>query len=280
MSKSIKNEFPIGVSLDPNRTFMMFVNTIDSLADITEASPEAIKKISEVDENSKTTTIWGCGLPLPNTMIDAQSHSWEQSDSAVSGIVSKGVDILDNAISTSFDVGKVVKELAYRAGMRQPTINPLYWQNYTGSEPRTFSFAWDLVPRSKEEGDQMVEILRKLKQYSSPKLAVGGLSLLSPYTFDVSISNGKIDSVLKLKNMAIKTLDINYMADGGAQFHYDGTPKHVTLTMQLVELRTIVADDYDGTGVGGLHESHGSLSGVTKSAYGMVSGFFQRGSEE
>lgn len=292
MSNKIKNEFPIGISNDENRTFMLFVNEINFLEEITEATPQAIKKMLDMSEASDTTTtLWGCALPLPNTMSDAQSHNWSSETSGLHTLAQSGITaasgsrmgkitgkdgkqrtgIVDS--KKTFDIGKVVREVAYRVGTRQPTVNPLYWQNYSGSEPRQFNFAWDLIPRSEDEGYEMIEILRKLKQYSSPKLALGGTTLLSPYTFDMEISNGPINAVMKLSNMVVKSLDINYVADGGTQFHINGVPKHVTVTLSFAELRTIVADDYDGTGVGWLHRGRGTaIEGVGTMASAAGSG--------
>lgn len=292
MSNKIKNEFPIGISNDENRTFMLFVNKINFLEEITEATPQAIKKMLDISEASATTTtLWGCALPLPNTMNDTQTHNWSSETSGLHTLAQSGITaasgsrigkitegkgdnvktrtgIIDS--KKTFDIGKVVREVAYRVGTRQPTVNPLYWQSYEGSAPREFNFAWDLIPRSEEEGYEMIEILRKLKQYSSPKLALGGTTLLSPYTFDMEISNGPINAVMKLSNMVIKSMDINYVADGGTQFHHNGVPKHITITMSVAELRTVVADDYDGTGVGWLHSGKGSasLAGGVVSAVG------------
>lgn len=267
----MKNEYPIGISQNPQRSFKIFVNEIDIVEHIQTASPSAAESISKMDEEAKEVTVWACTLPLPNSMRDAQSHNWGQE----TGVVSKGVSaFLDGAsqamiggiagkmagssnklissagrsTNKNFNVAGLVKEVSHRMGNRQPTVNPMYWQEYKGTDPRTFNFLWDFMPNSKEESDQILTILRKFKQYTSPKLTVSGLGLLSPYTFDITIANGHIDQILRLKSVAVRSIDIDYAVDGAVQFHYDGTPKHMTLALSLVELRTATADDFDGSG--------------------------------
>ena len=264
----MKNEYPIGISQNPQRAFKIFVNKIDIVEYIQTASPNAAESISKMDEAAKEVTVWSCTLPLPNSMRDSQSHNWNQD----TGIISKGVSAFLDGASTAaiggvagkmtgssnkllssagrgtnknFNVAGLVKEVSHRMGNRQPTVNPMYWQEYKGTEPRTFNFLWDLIPNSKEESDQILTIVRKIKQYTSPKLTVSGLGLLSPYTFDITIANGHIDQILRLKSVAVRSIDIDYAVDGAVQFHYDGTPKHMTLALSLVELRTATADDYD-----------------------------------
>ena len=266
----LKNEYPIGISQNPQRSFKIFVNKIDIVEDIQTASPDAAEKISKMNAEAKEVTIWACTLPLPNSMRDSQAHNWSQD----TGVVSKGVSaFIDGAsgvamggvagkmagaknklvasagrsTSKSFNVANVVKEVSHRMGNRQPTVNPMYWQEYKGTEPRTFNFLWDFIPNSKEESNQILTILKRFKQYTSPKLTIGGLGLLSPYTFDITIANGHIDDILKLKSVAVRSIDIDYAVDGAVQFHHDGTPKHMTLALSLVELRTTTADDFDGS---------------------------------
>lgn len=269
---SITNEYPIGIGSNPHRAFMLFVNEIDVIEDVKNASPEAAKKIADKDKEAREVTVWGCALALPNDMTDSQTHNWGTSESVVSkgistfldGASSVGLGKVGGALAgskgalassagrgisanSSFSVASVVKEVSHRMGNRQPIVNPMYWQDYKGTDPRAFNFQWDLIPNSKEESDQLMEILRRLKQYTSPKLTAMELGLLSPYTFDITIANGHIDQIMKLKNVAVRSLNINYVADGAVQFHHDGTPKHMTLSMQVVELRASTADDFDGS---------------------------------
>lgn len=294
----ISNEYPIGISQDTHRSFTLFVNEIDLIEDIKNASPDAVEKMADKDREARQTTVWACALSLPNTMNDSQSHGWDNSESFISTAVkAAGSGIASAALvgatgglgklgklgkaagaglqkSGGFNAASVVKEVSHKIGNRQPIVNPMYWQEYRGSDPRTFNFTWDLIPNSKQESEQILQILKKLKQYSSPKLTALELGLLSPYTFDVTIANGHIDDIMKLKNLAIRNVSINYVADGAVQFHHDGAPKHISLSIQFVELRTITADDYDGSGVGGLHG--GMWDSLAVKAVGSIKGLFDR----
>ena len=247
------NEYPIGISKNAHRSFTMFVNEIDVIDKVRNADPTLPDDLADIDKEAKEITIWACTLPLPNSMRDSQSHGWNTSESFASTAIKKTMDAGIGAVTrkiggSGFDVASIAREVSHRIGNRQPIVNPMYWQEYKGSDPRTFNFLWDLVPSSQAEANQIMTILRKLKQYTSPKLTALELGLLSPYTFDIQIANGKINDIMKLDNLAVRSIDIDYVADGAVQFHHDGTPKHMTLQIQFAELRTTVADDYDGTG--------------------------------
>lgn len=281
----ISNEYPIGISQDTHRSFTLFVNEIDLIEDIKNASPDAVEKMADKEREARQTTIWACALSLPNTMNDSQSHGWDNSESFISTAVKAAGSGIASAASGKaagaglqksggFNVASVVKEVSHKIGNRQPIVNPMYWQEYKGSDPRTFNFTWDLIPNSKQESEQILQILKKLKQYSSPKLTALELGLLSPYTFDVTVANGHIDDIMKLKSLAIRNVSINYVADGAVQFHHDGAPKHISLSIQFVELRTITADDYDGTGVSGLHGN--KWDSLVVNAVGWGKGLFNR----
>lgn len=290
---TVTNEFPIGISQNEHRSFTIFVNELKVMDDISKGSPEVVAEIADKDKESKEITVWGCALPLPNAIRDAQAHGWSTTESISSNLSKRAIEAGKFGIqyaggraagmsaqaasssasqSSGFNVASIAREVSHRMGARQPMVNPNYWQEYRGSDPRTFNFLWDLVPTSQAEAQQILTILRKLKQYSSPKLTALELGLLSPYTFDIQVANGKINDIMQLRNLAIRNIDIDYAADGAVQFHYDGAPKHMTLSIQFVELRTTVADDYDGTGVSG---ALGAIGEIGMDAYNSVRGFFE-----
>lgn len=191
--------------------------------------------------NNATETLWACALPLPNELNENQSHQWNTTEGFIGATLG---GLADTNIAGGLSVSKVIGETASRANNRKALVNPGYFQDYRGTEPRRFNFTWDLIPNSKAEAEQIFEILTRLKKYTLPTLGGTGLSLRSPYLFDIIIGNKNINAVMNMNNVVCTNMGIGYSADNSLQMMGDGTPKHMTLSMEFMERSTVFASDY------------------------------------
>lgn len=211
-------------------------------------------------------------LPLPNTFTDTQNHGWS-TESGIIGTLGQGLmnmsptglaakvtqplratggvgQTLNNAANAANDIAgnitldKVLGSSSSAMGLRKPLIDPGYFQNYSGSDPREFMMNWDLVPASASEANEIFMIIMKLKEYSSPTSTVKGVSLLAPYFFSIEFGNPFIKAMAKIDRVVIKNISIDYGADGFMQQTFDGMPKHMALTITFAEVDMSTADDY------------------------------------
>lgn len=189
----------------------------------------------------KAQTVWGIALPLPNELNDSQAHQWDTSKGFVGQV---GGSLANKDIGMGLSANSVMGELASAAGFRKPLIDPGYFQDYNGTEPREFTFTWDLIPNNAEETDSIETILYNLKKYTVPKSTVSGVSMLSPYMFDIQIGNPKINRLMNMNNVVCKSMSISYSADGSLQFLHDGIPKYTRLEMSFAERSLVTADFY------------------------------------
>lgn len=139
-------------------------------------------------------------LPMPEQFGDDLTHTWEKKDTlesldagassatdamigvaALSSIFKSlqsvaapliGTLSLSKVVTGFLNAGKSpsVGLMSMFSGARKTLVNPDYWQNYTGSEPRTFEFKYVFQPRSREEATEVLNILRVFKMLSSPRL--------------------------------------------------------------------------------------------------------------
>lgn len=205
--------------------------------DITGASSkewqEQLKdRIEKLNKNSES--IYGICLPLPNELSDQQTHDWETSKSIVG-------ETLGNLVNAT--INKTVASAANASGARKPLINPGYFQDYNGSQPREFTFSWDFVPNNEEEVDQIKNIVYHLKKFTLPS-SIGGVALLSPFTFDIEIGSPEINQMMSMVDVVCKSLNIDYAADGALQFLPNGMPKYIKVSMSFIERTVITADLY------------------------------------
>lgn len=139
-------------------------------------------------------------LPMPEQFGDDLVHTWEKKDTlesldagaqsatdamigvaalssifkSIQGIAAPliGTLSLSKVVTGFLNAGKSpsVGLMSMFSGARKTLVNPDYWQNYAGSEPRTFEFKYVFQPRSREEATEVLNILRVFKMLSSPRL--------------------------------------------------------------------------------------------------------------
>ena len=216
-----------------------------------------------------SSTVASFVLPIPNELNDSQQHDWtterglagtfmqglEQQGIAqaaggkiasVVGNASEAVPLVGAGISAAagMPLGNLLGSMSNAAGTRKPLGDPGYFQNYTGSQPRTFNMTFDLVPNNPQEARDMLELVYLLKRYSSPKTTIEGVSLLAPHYFDISIANQYIDKIISMSGVVLQNIVVNYSADGAMQMTPDGIPKYMQLGLTFVERKMRTEKDF------------------------------------
>jgi hypothetical protein len=88
------------------------------------------------------------------------------------------------------------------------------------------------MPNNETEAKEIQAIIIKMKKYSLPTLAAGGVAILGPDFFEIKVSNPFINSMMEISNVVLTSLSINYSADGNMQMMVeDGMPKHIILSL-------------------------------------------------
>tara|TARA_B100001250_G_scaffold144420_1_gene123651 strand:- start:1149 stop:2372 length:1224 start_codon:yes stop_codon:yes gene_type:complete len=132
---------------------------------------------------------------------------------------------------------------------------------FNGSKLREFAFDFTFTPRSKDEADRALKIIRKLKQHMSPragdevtKTGSEGLFINSPDLFLLRyLSAGEDHPFLNsFKPCALTSLSVNYSAGGVYASYGDSTPVHMKVNMIFKETNPVYFEDYteDVKGVG------------------------------
>ena len=223
-------------------------------------------------------------LPLPNTFNDTQSHGWNSQKSLVGDIGTNlaNTSISDTSLTevvggilgasagyergggagailggvmgmvagksvrkSNISADAILADAANATGQRKPIIDPSYFQNYSGSTARSFSLKYDLVPNSTEEAEEIMMIIAKFKQYSSPTQAKSSPILYAPYHFKITNSNSYINLLTAIDTVVLSSISVDYGADGSMELFGDGMPKYISLSLNFEEDRVRTAEDYD-----------------------------------
>lgn len=221
---------------------------------VSEGSEGLAGSYSPLKSQQKLTTEAAITLPLPNELSDSQSHEWKQESGAITDGLAEILKGVGDAVVGEGNTQQIfngiatpLKYQAQRAGIRKPLLDPNYFQNYEGSTPRSFTLSFDFMPDNQEEAQMIKEIILKIKQYSSPSLSCGGVSLLSPYFWDLYLGNDSIMDLLRLDTLVCKSVNVTYGAEGQMQLFADGFPKYIKMSLSMQEATMTYADNYQNS---------------------------------
>ena len=221
-------------------------------------------------------------LPIPGVVTDANACEWGEDsmtalDAALANIglefltgdvsgalkntasgIQKNKEEIKTALSTavvSAATGSKGQSLLTRATGN--IMNPNMELLFKKPALRPFNFTFKLAPRSRDEGKEVIQIIRTFKQAMAPIKSASYLFLKSPYTFRLQyLHRGSPHPALNLfKECALQTLTVNYAPEGQYATYEDGVPTAYEMQMQFTELEPVFNDDYDN------NDSFSSASG-------------------
>jgi len=232
-------------------------------------------------ESGDRTILGSCSLPIPGGIKDENGCDWqgdtmselqiqgaaiarsalgqgdknlEQAGDALAARVGGNNEDLKKAIANVF-AGKAVGVQRLMARTTGMIFNPNLELLFDKPTLRGFQFSFDLVPRSKEEADEVIKIIKFFKQGMSPIRSESNLFLLSPHVFQVHyVLNGDGNQdhpyIGKMKECAMTNFAVDYTPQQNYSTLTDGYMTAYKISMQMKELEPVFNDDYgDGNEV-------------------------------
>jgi hypothetical protein len=123
-------------------------------------------------------------------------------------------------------------------------MNPQQELLFKGVDFRTFSFSYTFSPKNKKESDTVQDIIRQFKGNMMPELTLETLMYKYPaefdiyYYFDQDLNN----NVHQHTTCVLEKVSINYAPIGQFSTFADGSPNHITMTLEFKELATLDKD--------------------------------------
>lgn len=261
-----------------NKTVIFMAMKGKSLSQEKESN---FKNFKEGKESSSLDEVSGLAvLPLTSAISDDQSHQWSESSylSAITGSSEgiggwsektgsggkigsmvgkffKGVSgVLNFANSSSSAISAVTDAF----GVRKPLINPGQFQNYSGSQLRTFSFDFTFIPESESERDQVINIIKFFKRCSSPSAPKwtsetendswsSRMMMLSPMTWEVFVCNNTVNDLLSFHKCVCTRVSVKYGDSEKIAMFRDGMMKQITLGLSFSECELQTSRSYGDT---------------------------------
>ena len=112
---------------------------------------------------------------------------------------------------------------------------------------RPFSFSFKLSPRSKQEAQSVVRIIRFFKQGMAAQRTEGQLFLKTPNTFRLQyLHQGRQHRYLnKFKECALMGMTMDYAPDQNYATYEDGVMTQYSMTLNFKELEAVFSDDFE-----------------------------------
>lgn len=223
-------------------------------------------------------------LPLTAAISDDQSHKWSEGSylSAITG-ASSGIESMANGADKKGGFvqglkGKVGRffggvsstlnfiegssqqlgALTDALGVRKPMLNPGQFQNYSGSELRSFSFDFTFIPESESERDQVINIIKFFKRCSSPSTPKwtknteqdsisSRMVMLAPMTWEVFVCNKTVNDLLSFHKCVCTKVSVKYGDSEKVAMFKDGMVKQITLGLSFSECELQTSRSYGDT---------------------------------
>jgi hypothetical protein len=127
-------------------------------------------------------------------------------------------------------------------------INPNQQVLFDGLNLRTYTLSFTFTPYSKQESDNVRDIIKALKQYSRPRLVANSASMIfiPPMIFQPRfLFNGKDNpNISKVKKSVVENVEVNYTPNGFAT-HTDGAPVQTTVSVTFKEIELVTYQDIE-----------------------------------
>ena len=233
--------------------------------------PNATNTFNERSTDIDSRSIGSVLLPIPGGISDSNQVSWNQEnmDPVAIAKATVAVDtILRGGEGLTDSVGSIANTLKGNSGVKEgvanllagaasgtgsqlltrrtgAVLNPNMELLFQGPQLRDFSFQFKLSPRSKEEGERIIQIIRFFKQGMAPIRSKSRLFLKSPHTFKLQYLHQNRDhkALNKFKECALQSCVVAY---GEQQYstYEDGILSSYNMQLSFKELEPVFNDEY------------------------------------
>ena len=175
-----------------------------------------------------------------SSMAQIQDIAKSLTGSLEEGFAKSGNDTLMNLIR----LGNMVGDNGGASGLN--SFNNTMLQQFSGVEPRTFSFQWKLYAADGGQSSTIFQIIKLLKQAAHPELVPGILDIVKYpmilQRFDVRGPHGAI--IFPIFESVISGITVDYSASGAPYFFKSGAPVSIGLNLTITEIRSLTRGDF------------------------------------
>jgi hypothetical protein len=222
-----------------------------------ETSYKATYKEADFTKIGQMSTLVQGGVK--NLASMATNGGMDESTKAASEAISKQMAMnvvkeLGEKLDTLGDnmglEGKTNLEQLVEAGQHRKAKNPFMLQLFESVDRRSFTYAFEFMPRSQKEVEEVYAIIRTLKRYALPSRALGGRFLDFPAEFRVTYVNTDRENLylFRIARCALTDITVKYGTNPFTTFKPDevgAAPTKIELSIGFSELEILTQERID-----------------------------------
>ena len=181
-----------------------------------------------------------------NTLQKGGEGFQESGEKSIDAITKGSPEIKKGLMATITGSATGLNQQVMQRGMGQ-VMNPNMELLFSGPQLRSFGFSFKLSPRSPQEAQSVIKIIRFFKQGMSVIRTPSNFFLKAPHTFQLEyLQRGSESKYLnKFKECALQNCTVQYTPDGNYNTYTDGVMTSYSLQLSFNELEPIFNDDYE-----------------------------------
>ena len=240
--RRLSNKRPISTILLPIPSNLQDGNSVsynDSKMDsVTAAAAGAVQGIMEAGGSK---TLEDAKAKITQTATAAMAQSGIGLDNAAD----LATKFLTKEAVNLFGANVTVEQLFQRT--EGQIFNPNMELLFSGPTLRAFKFQFKMMPRNRDESNQVKRIIRTFKTNMAPKTNGSNLFLNTPNVFELRYRQGATEHKFlnKFKQCVLQDLQINYTGEGNYATYDDGTPISMVMDLTFKEREPIYDIEYD-----------------------------------
>jgi len=244
--KSWQNSFEtkaqkLGAFVSPGAPYIEISVKIPKKLDSEEGQGNVGGKKSRTSSSNTIGALQSVLFPA-NAEVLKTGYSFEYEEKeklkSLGDVAKKGGQGLKNVVKEK--TGMIGEIVAQKSGV---TSNPNQENFFKGVSFRSFSFNFELLPKNKQQSEEMMRIVYMLKYWSHPQLTAGGLSLEFPNLWEISYYNSEAIS-FRSKPCYCKSVSIEYGSSNGyLLFKENDKPTSVKIALEFTENEYITRGD-------------------------------------
>jgi len=211
--------------------------------------------ISSVAKNRKL--LGSIALNMPTSVVSSYSVGYENVEMKIDTLATwlnairhGNIGATDIAVGVAQSIDKLIpgmeNTVAKVEQLAGKIVNPHMANIFKGVNYRSFSFVFDLVPKNKQESDNINQIIKQFKFHMHPSVPEGiGIAkyFIYPDNFVIGLFSPKQDYLFKISTCVLDKLEVDYGGTGvPAFFESTAAPVAIKLTMEFKEIELMTQE--------------------------------------
>ena len=234
-----------------------------------------ITKVGEQEFPSFHTAFY---LPMPNAITFPMDQAWvntsmgtfvagkektaeglisgnlTEAAAGLFGIGGAGIDSIKRKITEAGISLTGVNAQSFLEKSQRRKLNPHLEVLYDGPQFRSFNFQWEFAPKSHDESQKLVELIKELKYGAAPSFkGTGGKNFMQyPGGWEINFKHQGGDNTYlpRIGSCVCTAINVDYGGKAGVWAAFrDGAPSDVILKMGFTETQLVTREGIGGKGL-------------------------------